>query len=70
MTFWVPGMTFCFQLIVDSICLAIAVSNEPEGGEKIMDLFPTKVVDHRECADEERSSSDDNSTGPLPVKEV
>lgn len=56
-TFWVPGMTFCLQLFIDSACLAIAVSNEPEGGEKIMDLFPTKAVDHQERVDEEQSRS-------------
>lgn len=57
LTFWVPGMTFCLQLFIDSACLAIAVSNEPEGGEKIMDLFPTKAVDHQERVDEEQSRS-------------
>lgn len=44
LTFWVPGIVFCVQLIVDSLCLVVAIRNEPEGGEKIVDMFPSSKV--------------------------
>ncbi|KAH7118453.1 hypothetical protein EDB81DRAFT_667660, partial [Dactylonectria macrodidyma] len=43
MTFWVAGLTFGLQLIVDSICLMRAISTEAPGGERIMDNFPTSL---------------------------
>ncbi|KAJ4243995.1 hypothetical protein NW762_014608 [Fusarium torreyae] len=42
-TFWIAGLTFCLQLIIDSICLIRIVRAEPEGGETIADNFPTTL---------------------------
>jgi hypothetical protein len=44
LTFWMAGSLFCTQLVVESYCLAMAISNEPAGGEKIVDNFPTSLV--------------------------
>lgn len=56
-TFWIPGILFTTQLNIEAACWFWAVRNEPAGGEKIMDLFPNGVVDHRVPVDEERSIS-------------
>ncbi|GME53124.1 uncharacterized protein B0J15DRAFT_571027 [Neofusicoccum parvum] len=49
LTFWVLGVVFCLQLFIDSACLFRAISNEPEGGEKIVDIFPTTNVPDAEA---------------------
>jgi hypothetical protein len=43
-SFWLAGLTFCLQLIVDSFCLVRAVGNEPAGGEMVVDMFPNGPV--------------------------
>ncbi|KAH8714621.1 membrane protein [Ilyonectria robusta] len=49
LTFWLAGITFCVQLIFDSLCLMRAISNEKPGGEKIVDNFPTSLDDTVKC---------------------
>jgi len=43
LTFWVLGISFCTQLFVESIFLILAIRSEPEGGEKIVDMFPNRI---------------------------
>ncbi|VUC23906.1 unnamed protein product [Clonostachys rosea] len=42
-SFWLAGLTFCVQLIVDLICLIRVVRAEPPGGETIVENFPTSL---------------------------
>ncbi|KAI9728519.1 MAG: hypothetical protein M1834_007657 [Cirrosporium novae-zelandiae] len=56
LTFWLPGATFCAQVIIDSICLARAIGSEPVGGEKIIDIFPNSLPDGSEL-EKTRSNS-------------
>jgi hypothetical protein len=60
LSFWLAGMTFCLQLIVDSFCIARAVSNEVAGGEKIVDIFPT-TVDHNLQNEPSKGDTNDSS---------
>ncbi|KAL2674290.1 hypothetical protein Neosp_012741 [[Neocosmospora] mangrovei] len=62
LSFWLAGLLFCGQLIVDSICLARAVSSEVAGGEKIVDIFPT-TVDHN--LQNESSKGDTNGSSAV-----
>jgi len=68
MTFWVPGITFCLQLIVDAVFLFRAIRSEPIGGEKIMDIFPTHIPKHIEAGENGDHSS--NSSVPAPINNV
>jgi hypothetical protein len=47
LTFWMAGITFCGQMVVDSICLFLAVQSEPVGGEIIEDMFPNRNIGNR-----------------------
>ncbi|EFX03323.1 membrane protein [Grosmannia clavigera kw1407] len=42
-TFWVLGVTFCLQLVVDAIFLILAIQSEPAGGEQIVEMFPNRI---------------------------
>ncbi|EXJ89976.1 hypothetical protein A1O3_03043 [Capronia epimyces CBS 606.96] len=47
-TFWMEGVIFCGQLIIDSVCLMRAVYSETEMGEKIVDIFPSSLKDNEQ----------------------
>lgn len=42
-SFWMLGITFCLQLVIDAIFLIRAIHSEPEGGEQIVDMFPNRI---------------------------
>ncbi|KAI9835778.1 MAG: hypothetical protein M1819_001957 [Sarea resinae] len=59
LTFWCLGVTFCTQLFVESVFLMRAIYYQPEGGEQLVDMFPT----HNE-KDLEANGKDLEAHGP------
>ncbi|KAI9832011.1 MAG: hypothetical protein M1819_004555 [Sarea resinae] len=62
MTFWVPGATFCVQLVVDAYFLWRAIQTEPEGGEMVVDMFPNKIP-NAGLAEKDLESGASNGSG-------
>ena len=50
-SFWMLGISFCLQLIIDAIFLFRAIRSEPEGGEQIVDMFPSRIPKDLESGD-------------------
>lgn len=56
-TFWVLGVTFCLQLVIDAIFLVRAIRSEPEGGEQIVDMFPNRLRTDMETPSKESATA-------------
>jgi len=59
-SFWMLGISFCLQLVIDAVFLVLAIRSEPEGGEQIVDMFPNRLPKGLDLEASVTHSNDEN----------